>query len=591
MGNILLVLLALTGLALPGFTLWYARLDREHAWENLAQGICFGLAIAVAGVYLIAFISLKAAVMTWAFLLLGSLAYWILRKVEVRNVFAAKADDNTRWLLILLLVTAALRFFPTFFEPYPRGWDPYAHLLLVQEMNIKDGHVFDWAPYETIPLRYPTGSHLLVALITKVTGVKPHIVFNLTLVWMGLLTCLQVYALTSQATKNRELALYSAAAYSLLAIAGSAGYYSWGGLPNLLGFYLLLGAVGLFISVEMSNKTSAVLLLFFCSICLVHEHALLVAIAVFGGFGLRSLILRDKPRIIGLLKAAIPSMLLGGMYHYLHDPKGYSLSETGFLRYREELFTPSYLLNSVGAVFVVFVLLGVWVYQRQQRRFALDPFLLWMTVTLLGCFVVFEYGARLVTPLIYGESFAPATPARFLTDAVIPLSAFGGIFFLALKGILGCDRRTVIIGIAVFAGFNHWLYGTFLQPEIRSSAVAAYNWVKTNTPPDTMVLADKVEAAYFCHRPASNAALPSSELWAHTANRNLLYDLGVEILSGKVPDEAVNFPLVLVIEAGMGKVVFNRLEAVKPGFLQPVWQSTDESYYVFIVNMKREAKK
>ncbi|MCD6051655.1 MAG: hypothetical protein K0Q55_3064 [Verrucomicrobia bacterium] len=590
MGNILLVALALAGLALPGFTWWQVWTKRDSAWENLSKGICFGFGVAVLGVYLLAFISLKVVVYAWILLMLGSVAYWFSKRAGLKEVFSVD-QEHTKWLLGILAVTAALRFLPTFFEPYPRGWDPYAHLLLIQEMLTKDGHVFNWMPYESIPLRYPTGSHLLVALVTKMTGVAPHLVFNIVLVWVSLLTCLQLYALTKEVSGNRDLALFSMAVYGLLAIAGSVGYYAWGGLPNLLGVYLMLGAVSVFFSWMPDNKLPLLLSLFFISICLVHEHALLVAIAVFAGFGVRCLMTKERERTMALLKAAVPSMIIGGLYHYFHDPRGYSMVETGFFKYREELHTPSFILNSVGPPFVIFAMLGFWIFRKRQQQFALDPFFLWMTGVMLVCFGLFEYGARLITPILYGESFAPATPARFLTDAVVPLSVFGGIFLMSLQDMLGCGRRVLMAVILVFAGFNHWLYASYMQPVVQPAALEAYAWVQQNTPPDTQVLADKVEAAYFCRRPASNAALPSSELWAHTANRNLLYDTGVEILSGKVPQKEIKVPLVMISEAGMARTVFSRMETVQPGLLQPVWQSQDESYVVFVVRLNRPVKK
>ena len=284
MGTIILVALALAGLALPGFTWWQAWTKNDSSWENLAKGICFGFGVAVLGVYLLAFISLQVALTGWVILMLGGVVYWFSNRGGLKE-FVAQDGEHTKGLLAILALTAALRFFPSFFEPYPRGWDPYAHLLLIQEMLFNNGHVFNWMPYEAIPLGYPTGSHLIVAMIAKMTGAAPHLVFNMVLVWVSLLTCLQLYALTKEVSGDRELALYSMAGYALLAIAGGVGYYAWGGLPNLLGVYLLLGAVNVFLSWPPDKKLPLLLALFYLSICLVSDHALLLAIVVFAGFG------------------------------------------------------------------------------------------------------------------------------------------------------------------------------------------------------------------------------------------------------------------------------------------------------------------
>src|SRR5262249_43136829 len=122
--------------------------------------------------------------------------------------------------------------------------------------------------------------HLLVALIAKLTGASRYSTFQVLLVLVGSLTCLQVYAWVHAATGNRRWALYALGAYGFLAVQGSLGYYTWGGLPNVTGMYVLAGCVTIVAQRDAGERRWWALAPMYLGVMLASHHVLMVAFAV-----------------------------------------------------------------------------------------------------------------------------------------------------------------------------------------------------------------------------------------------------------------------------------------------------------------------
>jgi hypothetical protein len=266
-----LTLLAVALILLPGWALWWRLTGGAASLEVAITGLSVALALAMVVLYLCSYPGLAVFVVVWCAALLCAL--YVLRAHAPRIRIG-------RTLALLALGVAAIRFLPALVQEFPPGWDPYFHLLVVRLIEQSGAHVSTLSPFEDIPINYPLGTHLLVALIAKYSGASIYGVFQAVLVLFGSLTCLQLYAWVHVATGNRRWALYAMAAYGFLAVQGSLDYYAWGGLPNLAGMYVLAGCLTLVAQRDAGERRWWALPPMYLAIALCNHHVLMTAFAV-----------------------------------------------------------------------------------------------------------------------------------------------------------------------------------------------------------------------------------------------------------------------------------------------------------------------
>ena len=524
-----LTVAAVALLLLPGWALWIRMVGARPSQEVALSGLPFALALAMVALHLCAYASLNLFVALW--LLAGAAAAYSL----YRQRPALRFD---RTLLVLAALAAAIRFAPALVEEFPPGWDPYFHLLVSRLVEEQWAHVITLSPFEDIRIRYPTGTHLLLGLITGCTGASRYSVFQTLLVLFGSLSCLQVYAWVHAATDNRRWALYALAAYGFLAVLGSLGYYSWGGLPNLLGMYLLAGCLTIVAQRDAGERRWWALAPMYLGVMLASHHVLIVAFAAMLGL---LLWLAWNPQ----RRAEARRLALGGcaaaavglpflMHHFLTGP---GIHATGLLWYDEYPNTLYHVATSFGLAFFVAVLAGATLYAVAPRRWPLRAELLLPAAVMLALFVLFEYGGKLFMLAVYQRSLSPFTPSRFLTDAVYPLSAFAGLLFLAIERRIG---RSILSVVALLFLTNYPYYRPDFDFVIDPNRLAAYRWVEANTRKDTLVFDFFVHAPVLTNRAASETALPSSELVGIAPKGRLMK----RMLSGELPVEATGYPVV-----------------------------------------------
>ncbi len=549
----ILCTLALLVLLLPGALIWFRASPDPRGAERAITALTFGLGLAVCAGYLLSFIGLDAFLVVWGVVTAATLTVTFRRGLPTRGAFLDALRGNL-WLIGLLLLALALRLLPTFFHTYPRGWDPYFHLLLAGKILTSGAHITDWLPYETIPLNYPTGSHLLLAALARITQAPLHELFKPLLALGGALTVAQVFALVSVSSGDRRLAILSAAAYAFLPMYGSLGYYRWGGLPNLLGMLLLLGALTT-LARAPAPRHRFLLPIFFVGICLINHHvlasAVLVCLILLAALALMP---AQRPRAFSLFQAALISLIPGGLYFLPRLKSGYSVLDTGLLQYGEPVHTASAILSKVGHGYVLLVLggAGLLLVQHLRRR---DTAPKVGRVLLLSCaglvllFCLFEYGGRTLSLHLLGRPIAPFTPSRFLTDAIPLMAVFAG---LLLHRIRIPPRRGPVLALGLvllLALENAPHYRGYFKQVVAPAQAAAYQWIRANTPPDTAVLDRHIHAAYISGRAASNTPIPTSELWA----RATLAPAMEAILKGKLPPSALKVPMVLISGVPRGK--------------------------------------
>jgi hypothetical protein len=526
-----LSLLALALILLPGWALWMRLAGPQPSQEVAISGLAFAAALAIVALYIAAYLSLTVF-----------LAVWLPAAVAAAASLAKRARISVdRTLLVLALAAAALRFLPVLVLDYPRGWDPNFHLLVVHLIEQQWAQVSSLSPFEDIPINYPTGAHLLVALIAKCTGSSSHAVYPALLAAFASLGCLQLYAWVHAATSDRRWALCAMAAYAFLAVQGSLDYLEWGGLPNLIGMYLLAGCLSIVLQAGAGERRWWALPVMYLAIAAVNHHVLLTAFAVMLATALwlasRHERRGDAKRLMlgGCIAALVGIPALAHRFLW----SGQSIHETGLLLHGEPVNSAWFVAAAFGIVFFLAVLAGAACYARDPGRKPLRGELLVSVAAMLTLFALFEYGGRQVMLALYGRPIAPFTPSRFLTDAVFPLSAFAGLAFLHVERRL---RRSVLPLVAALALTNLPVYAGYFRPAVDADRLAAYRWVLANTPPDTLVIDPWVQAPVLTLRVASNTALPSSELWARASKRKLLE----RIRSGQIRPESTGLPVVLI---------------------------------------------
>jgi hypothetical protein len=524
-----LTVAAVVLLLLPGWALWLRIVGPQPSPEVAISGLPFALALAMVALHLCAYFSLTAFVVLWL-PAAAAAAYSLYRQRP-----ALRFD---RALIALAALAAAIRFAPALLEDFPPGWDPYFHLLVSRLIEADWAHVAMLSPFEDIRINYPTGTHLLLALVTGCSGVSRYSVFQTLMVLFASLSCLQVYAWVHAATDNRRWALYALAAYGFLAVQGSLGYYAWGGLSNLVGMYILAGCLTIVAQRDAGERRWWALAPMYLGVMLASHHVLMVAFAVL--LGMLLWLARDPQR-----RADARRLALGGcaaaalgvpflLHHFLTGP---GIHATGLLRYDEPPNTLWHVATSFGLAFFASILAGAVIFALAPRRWPLRAELLLPAAIMLVLFALFEYGGKLLMLWLYQRPLSPFTPSRFLTDAVYPLSAFSALLFLALERRIG---RSVLPAVALLFLTNHGFYRPYFDFVIDPNRLAAYRWVEANTRPDTLVFDQFVHAPVLTNRAASETALPSSELSVVAPKRLLMQ----RMQSGEVPIEATDYPVV-----------------------------------------------
>ncbi len=552
--------------SLPGFTLWHLTVNARPTLENRLNAIAFACALAITTLFFLTLASLNFWWSVWLVLAAASALYWIIRPWRRRSVpVSVSHEDLVKapsppplphrqivvsrfWIILLFALIAAVWIAPTFFHEYPRGWDPYFHMVIVDKILAAQTHVDSLTPIENVQIQYPIGSHLFLATLSKITALPTHSVFKLAMAAFGILTALQVFSLVSTTTGRREVALFSTAAYALLAGDGSLGYYEWGGLPNLMAVYVLLGSLTGLARVGSTRGIRYTLPVHWVAISFLNHHALTASVFVLGSLLVYNWAVRRDSEttrtlvVSGTITALVLTLTLA--------PKilgPYSVADTGLLVYREAPYTAWKLAAAVGPIFLVLAMLGACVLARSPRLCANRVNVATLSsAVLVVAFLLFEYGGRWASVRYLGKDIAPLTPGRFLTDALPFLAVFAGVALAAFARTFNANTGAVLglILLASLIGVPH--YKQYFDRVIADDYVEAYRWIRANTAPDAIVLDEKIHAPYLAGRTSLNTPLPSSELW-RLAHRRVL---AARLFLRHVEPSEVPYPVVLLAARG-----------------------------------------
>jgi hypothetical protein len=542
---VLIFLVSSLALLVPGACLWDLLFPEESIFERCVWGSVCGLAFAVHVAFVLAYWRLSLFWIAWAVLSVGVATLAVYR--HLRNGSSLNRLGVTKPVLLILGLVAISRFVPTLIHEWPPGWDPSFHLILAKKVAMADGMIYDWTPFENVPLNYPLGSHFLLVLISRLSGLPLHRVFQMLIPLIGVITTAEVYLLCLRFRLNEEIATFSALAYGFWAAYGSIDYYRWGGLPNALAMTFLLAIIALVTAPARTWRHVGLVALFFAAICFAHHHVMITSGIILGVLSLYFFFSNRKGAAVAILIGVSGGVLLGSFYLLPYLLKAASLSSTDVFRFNESQFTifaPKFFLREMGPVFVLFCACGLLLGWRARKESQGLRCLFVICGTLIALYLLSGPIYRQLALRLTGQDYVAFTPSRFLMDMACFMSIFAGYAAYRLR-----QRARVSLAIAMVCGVFLGLstYRTWQQMHEGGAPVGswgAYHWITANTPPDTIVLTTNSWACFASWRRTLFSPLPISE------PRHLdpaLETMRQQLQEGIFSEEALRYELVKVI--------------------------------------------
>ncbi|MGH9522460.1 MAG: hypothetical protein ACRD3E_08005 [Terriglobales bacterium] len=497
--DILILLAALALLCAPGILVWSAYHPEGDRVETWTWGATAGLAAAVLLAFYVSLVRLSWFWPAWAACGLAALAAHSLHRPPARR-------NGERSVLLILALVATSRFLPVLFQAAPLGWDPAFHLLLARKLLLLDHSFSDWTPFAPVALNYPLGSHVLVVVLTRLTHLSLHRVFQLLMPALGVLSTAQIYCLTRALFSSDDAASYAAIAYGFWAYLGSIGYYVWGGLPNELGMAFLIAAIAILLQRDWTRISVAFCAMFLAGAVVVHHHVTLVAglvvlIALIWrkstGFDIR------RPLAAVALLAALAAPVWLGL-----AARALTLAQTNVL-HNKETYTLAGLTTDLGILLVAFALAGMVLLWRTQRKSA--AFLPAICAMLAAGYLVCGPLYRAYSEYRFGQPFVSFAPSRFITDLAYFLSVFAGYAMWRCQTSLGLSHRKAVCAALALALTKVPQWRNLYVAGPSAGQWRAYQWIDQNTLPGAIVDNRDPWAGYVTWRQTTQPPLPDSE--------------------------------------------------------------------------------
>jgi hypothetical protein len=463
--------------------------DRLERWTH---GGCLGLALAVYIASAISQFNLHGFYPAWA----------IITAIAVARFRRRGIGEIDRGMILVLLIVAATRYAIALPQILPKGWDPTFHMILARKIQITQHAIWDWSPFESARLNYPTGSHVLVVVISAISGLPLQTVFKDFIPLLGVLTTAQIYIFARRVTGDAAAALYAALAYGVWANFGSVGYYDWGGLPNELAMLFLLAMLSAWLEDWRRSTRMAVMAVLYAATILTHHHVMIVSGVVLVAI-LAFTMAGPTGRLLAMAAAA--GALLDAFFLVPYAAKVATLASTNVLHRGEAPLDLLTVWRLMGYVYVAAAVVGIALWRR-------GPMLITVCVAMIGMYLACEY----VWPTwlaIHGQPPSTAfTPSRLPSDLNYFLAVFVGVALAFAQRKLRVAKGVMIMLILLAAtseiGFWRTMAGgSGVSPDF----VAACDWIQKNTPADCVVLSRENWTTYLTWRKTFHTPMPDSE--------------------------------------------------------------------------------
>ena len=546
MVSYLLFALGVLLVASPGIYCWTLLFPNDCPQQRVAWGSVLGIAAAVYLAYVCAFAHLSWFYAVWAALLILSAGtfgwrFW-QRRLNLfdpgRGFWTGLATSPTIALVFLLLLIVVLETIVVMSQSVPAGWDPSFHLLLAKKIALSDRIIRDWQPFEDAALNYPLGSHFLIALFARFSGLPLPCVFQFLMLTFSVFTALAVYALGSEYFASEIVGVYAAIAYGFWAWWGSGDYFRWGGLPNQLGMLLGLGVLSLVVRGGEQRKSTVLMALLFASLCLTHHHVMLTMGFILIVLGLFFLATNDPERRYRTIFFALAIAAVAAAFFLVpYAMKAVSLSDTQVFHVDDSWAE----FGGLGPALIFFALGGLALdYSRKAARPRVFHLVLATLMLLWFLFGPLYYFYQLN---VTGKGFVAFTPSRFITDLAYFLSLFAGYALYRLQTYCGWSGRVTIAIALLFAFVNRSGWDQVLVPDSDRGRFAAYGWIANHTPSNSIVMTRDSWACYASWRRTLSTPMPVSE---PRVPPRISEKANQELLAGRSPEELRGIQLLAV---------------------------------------------
>jgi hypothetical protein len=530
---------AMVVLLLPG--IWVARAFRlgENFLERVAVGSSVGIALAVYLASVVSHVDLRGFYFLWGLVAISAGIFWV-RALRAR---AENGDVAAQvWVGLVLVAVGVIQFAIALPRELPAGFlDPRFHLILAREIQLSH-HAIDRWPFIDVGLNYPIGSHILLAVISGISGLPVDAVFRLLIPLLNVLTTAQVFVLARRVWGRPMAGVFSAAIYGLWAWDGGIDYFRWGGLPNQMGMLLLIAMLAIWLGDASRVKVGAM------SICcagmiLVHHHVMVVAAVILFGLIAWQMLARKAWKELSI--ACLAAVVLDLFFLVPFGMKAGSFHSTGMLRLGEPVEAVSAIPKGLGyaitVVGVIGIVLGV------MKRISRHSLLIVPVVALVVMYICGEY----IIPAIVGigERGTFFTPSRFLADLnyFLAVIAGGAVWYFQTR-VRAAPAIVLIfvLGAALF-DWNNWVDMVVRLYDPPTGFLAACEWVQEHTPENAIVNDPQSWMAtwttYLCWRQGSVVPLPISE---PAANYHPAATWIPDLLAGKRSPEPADLTIVAI---------------------------------------------
>jgi hypothetical protein len=530
---------------IPGIWLAGALSLGKDTIERWTYGSCLGLALAVYLASIISHFNLLWFYPLWTGASLFCLVFrW-------RSPAKIRLELKDKWIIPILILVAAIRFGIALPQPLPEGqYDPTVHLILAGKIQQTQHAIHDWLPFESVALNYPTGSHTLLVVLSAMAGLPLYTVFKDLIPLLGIMSTAQIYLFARRAIADESAALWSAAAYALLAWFGSNDYFRWGGLPNEMGMLFFITILTLWLDDVRARVRIPLIGLIFAALMLVHHHSMLVSgtILAIAAVVPMSRFNKLSTRKI-LIGAIVAAFALDGFFLIPYAMKITTLGSTSILYDSEPALTPMKILVGIGLINAPLALIGIilWLTRRTPR---MHPIVIWSICILSGVFLATEYGISLITKALHHPAAIAFAPSRFLTDLNYFLPLMTGIVIALAQNRLRIKTPWILALICCGATADYTQWKGLIRPDESymppTGFVEACRWIHDHTAPTTVVLNRDNWTTCLTWRRSTFTPLSGSD---PIPDHAILIRHLSAIMSGEIPPDSHDMTIVKILPA------------------------------------------
>ena len=530
-------------LLVPGICLARALSLGQNVLERCAIGSCLGLAAVVYLASAVSQFDLRWFYPIWGVFTVVCIG-WRLKFLRRQTSNGEKAAQI--WMVVVLVAVGASRLAIALPLVLPPGTlDPTFHLILARQIQISH-HAIDHWPFAGIPLNYPTGSHVLVVVLSALAGLPLHTTFKDLIPLLGVLTTGQIYVFARRVTDSPLTALYSAAIYGLWAWYGSIDYFRWGGLPNELAMLLFLTMLSIQGNPHPNpppeymgrGRGGLAMAICFAAMVLVHHHVMVVGSVILLFIILWQMYGKKPWRL--LAAAAVGGAVLDAFFLLPYAMHFSNFHSTGMAAGGEDILPILRLPGEFGYALAAGAIFGIALCLARKVR--CHPIVAIASISLAVMFVIGEDVIPMALGAMHRAAFTFFTPSRFLADLnyFLPIFAAGAVSYVQSHFRVRSWICIFFVMVAMAADAPRWMaMATLSDPP--AEFFQACEWIQRNTPSRTVVDNVGVWATYLCWRKTALVALPVSEplLDYHPEGERI----GL-ILSGQIPPDSPDMIIV-----------------------------------------------